>query len=284
MSGKSGSILCFFLLSPLLFTGALNATEIASVMWESDKQIIHVNLDAFPSVWPGWKMYVDGIEIPMEGKSGEPVIRPNAPLNNQPTGLFIGTLPWVSGLTDVNFPCCGTIQFNIPGEGLTNLYNFNLKDFGCKTASKKNCSSEWIVHEGDLIIDGTQTRNIENVKFLQKGNIYVRDRATLILKSSELILARGTVPTIHIYIFVDPSATLIIDNSRIAPQPGQGLACVMNRGEVRMTNSPTSIHYFDMAAGARLTMDNSEMVYTIGGLLQVLDWYRVFLDTQLGVR
>lgn len=263
----------YIVLVSLLFsslpTGTAYATEITNVFWDSNKQIISVSLDMFPTVWPGWKMYVDGVELPMEGGSGKPVVRPDAALSAPPTGLVVGTLPWVTGLTNVSFPCCGTIQFDMPGEGLTNLYTFNVKDFGCVTTSQKSCPSEWTVHDGDLIINGTQTRLIENSKFLQNGNIYVRDTATLIFKSTDLILARGAVPTIHVYIFVDPTATLIVDNSRISPQPGQSLACVMNRGKVQMINSPTSIHYFDMSAGAELTMTNSEMVYTIGGLLQV---------------
>jgi hypothetical protein len=174
------------------------------------------------------------------------------------------------------------MQFDIPGEGLTNLYKFNLKDFGCVTASGKTCASEWTVHEGDLIIDGTETRLIENRKFLQKGNIYVRDTASLILKNTDLLLARGAVPTIHVYIFIDPKATLIIDNSRIAPQTDQGLACVGNRGNVQMINSPTAIHYLDMSEGARLTMVNSEMIFNIGGLLQVGGGTTTIQDSTIG--
>jgi len=144
----------------------------------------------------------------------------------------------------------------------------------------------WAVHEGDLVIQGTETRAIENAKFFQKGNIYVRDHATLVIKSSELMMARGDVPTVHVYIFVDPMAKLIIDNSRIYPPPGGGteggLICVINRGEVRMTDSPTSIHYFDMSEGARLVMTNSEMVFTIGGLLQVTGGDTWVTDSTLG--
>jgi len=244
--------------------------------------IIHISLDSWPGTWLGWTMYVDGVEMPMEGGEGEPVIRPNAPLDQPPTGLIVGTLPWVTGLNDVYFPCCGMIQFSIPGEGLTNVYEFNVRDFGCATTSTKECPSEWTVHEGDLVIEGTETRLIENAKFFQKGNIYVRDTATLIIRNSELMMARGDVPTIHVYIFVDPMATLIIDNSLVYPPPGGGLVCVMNRGEVRMTDSPTSIHYFDMSAGAQFTMANSEMVYTIGGLLQVTGGSTTVADSTLG--
>jgi len=218
----------------------------------------------------------------MEGGEGEPVVRRNAPLDQPLTGLIVGTLPWVTGLDDVDLPCCGTIQFDIPGEGLTNVYEFNVRDFGCATASTKECPSEWTVHQGDLVIEGTETRLIEGTKFVQKGNIYVRDTATLIIRNSELMMARGDVPTVHVYIFVDPMATLIIDNSLVYPPPGGGLVCVMNRGEVRMTDSPTQIHYFDMSAGARFTMANSEIVYTIGGLLQVAGGSTTVTDSTLG--
>jgi hypothetical protein len=60
------------------------------------------------------------------------------------------------------------------------------------------------------------------------------------------------------------------------------LVCVMNHGEVNITDSPTSIHYFDMSQGASLTMINSEMVYTIGGLLQVSGGDIKLVDSTIG--
>jgi hypothetical protein len=231
-------------------------------------------------------MYVDGVEILMEGGAGEPVARPNAPLDQPPTGIIVGTLPWVTGLERVDFPCCGTIQFYIPGEGLTSLYHYNLVDFGCATASKKECLSEWIVHEGDLVIGGQETRLIENEKFSQKGNVYVGDQATLIIRNTEFMMSRGAVPTVHVYFFVDPHAKLIIENSQIHPPVAGGteggLICVINRGEVRMSDSPTTIHYFDMSEGAKFVMVNSEMVNPIGGLLQVTGGETRVVDSTLG--
>ena len=120
--------------------------KITDMPWDSNMKIIGITLEPFPPAWDNWKMYVDGKEMSMEGELGNPVIRPNAPLDRPPTGLNVGTLPWVSPLTEVDFPCCGTIQFYIPGEGFTNEYRFNLIDFGCKTASKKECPSEWVKH------------------------------------------------------------------------------------------------------------------------------------------
>jgi uncharacterized protein YuzB (UPF0349 family) len=261
-------------------TEPIPTIKITDVFWNSNQKIIEITLDPCPSTWSNWTMYIDGEEVSMEGGSGNPVIRPNAPLDKPPTGLIIGTLPWVSPLIEVDFPCCGTIQFDIPGEGLTNEYEFNLIDFGCKTASEKECTPEWIEHNGELVIGGTETKIIENVKYFQKGHIYINDQAKLILKNSQLMMGQGSVPTVHVYIFVDPGASLEIENSSIFPDTG--LVCVINRGTVSITDSPTSIHYFDMSEGAQLTMINSEMVFTIGGLLQVTGGDTTLIDSTIG--
>ncbi|MBC7093307.1 hypothetical protein H5T53_04815 [Candidatus Bipolaricaulota bacterium] len=261
------------------------ATEIIGVTWDPAMHVIHIELDRWPRVWPGWRMYLDGVEIPMESGPGKPVIRPDAPLSQPPTGLLIGTLPWVSGLDHVDFPCCGTIQLHIPGEGLTNSFHFNLHDLGCKTASPRDCPSEWTVHEGDLIVGGGEIRLIEGKKFSQKGNVRIHTGATLIIRDTEFMMARGAVPTVHVYFFVDPGGKLIIENSRIySPSGGtaSGLICVMNRGEVRLIHSPTKIHYFDMSDGARFTMERSEMVNPIGGLLQVTGGETHVVDSTIG--
>ena len=271
------------LLTWLILIGTVQATEITDISWYSDVRVIEITLDAFPSTWGNWTMYVDGKEIPMEGGMGNPVVRPNAALDNPPTGLIIGTKPWVTGLAEVDFPCCGTIQFDIPGEGLTNKYEFNFVDFGCKTASKKKCLSEWTKHYGDLVIEEGETKIIENTKYFQQGNIYVNDEARLLIKNSELMIGRGKVPTIHTYIFVSEKASLKIENSLIFPAPeGGGLVCVFNHGKVDIIDSPTSIHYFDISKGAHLTMINSEMVFTIGGLLQVAGGNIKLINSTIG--
>jgi hypothetical protein len=41
-------------------------------------------------------------------------------------------------------------------------------------------------HEGDLIISGTQTYIVENCKFIQTGNVYLKDQAKLILRNGEI--------------------------------------------------------------------------------------------------
>ena len=130
------------------------------------------------------------------------------------------------------------------------------------------------------MIGGTETKIIENVKYSQKGHIYINDQAKLIIKNSQLMMGQGSAPTVHVYIFVDPGASLEVENSSIFPDTG--LLCVMNRGTVSMTDSPTSIHYFDMSEGAKLTMINSEMVFTIGGLLQVTGGDTTLIDSTIG--
>jgi hypothetical protein len=259
------------------------APSITGIAWDPGNHVVTIGIQPWPKSWSPWTLLVDGVEIPAGEESGAVILRPNAPLDQPPDGLIIGTLPWVTGLDNVDFPCCGSLQFSVPGMGLTNAVDFNLRDLGCVSASAKTCPAEWTVHEGDWIIAGTEEKRIENTKLIQKGNIYVRDAATLTIQNSELRMERGSTPTIHVYIFVDPGATLIIDHSRIYPGPESGgLACVMNRGKTRMVDSPTSIHYFDMSDGATLTMENSAMIYEIGGLLQVTGGSTSVTNSTLG--
>lgn len=142
MARRLSALLLMLMWASLLLGQTSQSVRITDVRWVAAMNVIEILFDSWPGIWPGWRAYVDGIEIPMEGSSGQPVIRPNAPLSKPPTGLFVGTLPWPTGLDNVDFPCCGTIQFFIPGRGLTNVYEYNLRDYGCKTASQKSCPSE----------------------------------------------------------------------------------------------------------------------------------------------
>ncbi|MGD9675807.1 MAG: right-handed parallel beta-helix repeat-containing protein [Candidatus Bipolaricaulia bacterium] len=99
--------------------------------WNAAHGVIAVTLDPFPA-WGTWKMFVDGHMMAMEGGDGEAAVRPNAPLDAPPTGLFIGTTPWLTPLPAGAFPCTGTLQFDIPGEGLTNVFYYDLSGTGCK--------------------------------------------------------------------------------------------------------------------------------------------------------
>ncbi len=269
-------------LSPRQTSSESSAPTITKVYWDSSNRTVNINLQPWPKIWPG-TMILDGKEIPQGETPGGVIYRPNAPLDQLPGGIIIGTLPWVSGLDQVDFPCCGSLQFEFPESGTTNLFEYNLRDLGCDTASTRVCPSEWTVHIGDWIIDGTESEVLENSKMLQKGNIYLRDSATLKIKNSELMMERGNTPTIHVYIFVDPQANLIIDHSKVYPgDTNGGLTCVINHGKTALFDSPTSIHYFDMSDGASLTMQNSQMVFEIGGLLQVTGGTTNVIDSTIG--
>jgi len=132
------------------------------------------------------------------------------------------------------------------------------------------------------VIGGRETKIIENVKYFQEGNIYVNDQAKLIIRNSQLMVDRGNVPTVHVYIFIAPEASLEIEDSSIFPHNGDVLVCVLNEGKVSITDSPTSIHYFNMFEGAQLNMLNSEMVFTIGGLLQVDGGDTTLINSTIG--
>jgi len=112
------------------------ATRITDVLWVAEDGFIEVLLDPFTE-FDGWTMYVNGAPVSMDGGAGGVVVRPNAPIAAA-TGVFIGTEPWVSGLENANFPCSGTLQFDIPGQGRTNEYAFALNKAACCTA--KECS------------------------------------------------------------------------------------------------------------------------------------------------
>lgn len=105
-------------------TTAPTVPQITAVDWDPDMHVIRISVDSWPDVWP-WTMFVDGEEVPLEGGEGKAVVRPNAVLDQSPTGLYVGSLPWVSGLESTDFPPFGTIQFDIPGRGLTNVYEYD---------------------------------------------------------------------------------------------------------------------------------------------------------------
>lgn len=150
-------------------TQLTSAINITNVSWNSDLKVIEVTLDEFTN-WGEWTMYVDGKEMPMEGGVGKPIVRPNATLENLPTGLFIGTDPWITALTNVDFPICGTLQFDIPGKGLTNEYQFNLSGSGCKTVSTKKCQAAVASQESGTQSTTTTTTSTATTEAGKEGN------------------------------------------------------------------------------------------------------------------
>jgi|GEM_PF-6858246 len=120
-----------------------SAPRIVDVSWKPNIRAIEVTFDQFPvDLWSEqWEMYIDNQKKPVAAPQGSPNVRPNAALDQHPTGVLVGTLPWLSSLDATDFPCCGTIRFCIPGIGCTNEMEFNLAGEGCRTASPKNCGS-----------------------------------------------------------------------------------------------------------------------------------------------
>lgn len=70
-----------------------------------------------------------------------------------------------------------------------------------------------IIHEGDLIIDGTQTYVIENCAYIQTGDIYVKDKARLLVENATLVLIMQYDDQNNIYI--QDYAIAEIDNSSV---------------------------------------------------------------------
>jgi len=145
--------------------------NIISMRRDTKTNVIEVRLDAFPSEWGSWKMYLNGKETAMEGGAGQIVVRPNAALDSSPTGLFIGTLPWLTGLDRIDFPMVGSLQFSIPGQGHSNIFHYNLKDQIVDDDPSEENVHPWISYNGDLVIENGETMTIENEKYLQEGNI-----------------------------------------------------------------------------------------------------------------
>ena len=112
--------------------------SITDIQWDNEQHIISIGVDTWPANWSQWTMYVDGIEIPTSEEDGSIAVRPNAPLDQPPDGVVIGSLPWLTNLGQTDFPCCGSLQFDIPDIGLTNPVDYNFSDFGCVTLSKKS--------------------------------------------------------------------------------------------------------------------------------------------------
>lgn len=134
-----------------------------------------------------------------------------------------------------------------------------------------------ITHSGDLVVSGNEKMVIENTRYFQQGNIYVNDEAELIIRDSQFMLGRGDVRTIHVYITVDSSAKLEIENStvfqNIFPEAiGHPTHIVVRTaGRVSITDSPTAIHLLEISGGAHVKIVNSLLVNKNppGGLVQV---------------
>jgi len=78
-------------------------------------------------------------------------------------------------------------------------------EYGFFTPSYENVT----IHEGDLIIDGTQTFLIENCTYIQVGNVFIKDSATLILRKTELFLNLSFGYQYRIWVLNNANITII---------------------------------------------------------------------------
>jgi sulfatase modifying factor 1 len=138
---------------------------IAGMNWDPENHIINIVINPWFSSWPPEAILVNGNEIVFEEGSGA-TIRPNAPLNQPPGGLIIGSLPWVSGLDNVDFPCCGTIQIVLPDFSSTNEFSYDLAGDGCSTASTNVCAPQ-----SNVRVSTTQNNpSLENMVLIPAGS------------------------------------------------------------------------------------------------------------------
>jgi len=72
-----------------------------------------------------------------------------------------------------------------------------------------------IIHEGDLIIDGTQIFTVENCKYIQKGDTYIRDSAKMLIDDATFMIA--TQNDFQYNIYTENHGTIEIDNSTVKP-------------------------------------------------------------------
>lgn len=128
-------------------------------------------------------------------------------------------------------------------------------------------------HQGDITISGKDFLTLENGEFTQFGNIYLKDRARLIIKNAELKISRYERLLNHWKIELGDQSSLEIENSKIIPKKNHDPTLVVvrakDRARIKMLNSPTQIHLFMVEDSAKALVENSEIIGEIGGLVIV---------------
>ncbi len=127
-------------------------------------------------------------------------------------------------------------------------------------------------HRGDINLRGREILVLENGKFEQFGNIYLKGSSKLIIKDSTLKITRYQRLLNHWGIYLENKASLEIEDSELVP--GDETLFIISAGDrasVDMKNSPTKIHLFSMFGSAKAVVENSEIVGEIGGLVSAFD-------------
>ncbi len=156
-----------------------SATAITDITWDGGNHFIEIKIAPWQENYSPTRVLVDGEEIPMGAAEGMADIRPNAPVDQSPDGFIIGTLPWPSGLEDVDFPCCGSLQLSFPDGSMTNAYNYNLANEGCKTTSSKACPSSLSQTDGQIVSGQINQDTLWSGEILVVGDVYVPEGVTL---------------------------------------------------------------------------------------------------------
>jgi len=112
-------------------------------------------------------------------------------------------------------------------------------------------------HEGDLIIDGTQTFVIENCTYNQTGNIYVKDSGNLSLQNAALILSMQYNDQYNIYI--EENATLTIDNSTLNALQWFGSFSLNGRAQAIVKHSTFNNVGITSYQNSNVTIENSTL-------------------------
>jgi hypothetical protein len=123
-------------------------------------------------------------------------------------------------------------------------------------------------HKGDIILKGRDFLRLENGTFKQFGNVYLKDSSRLALRDTTFYISRYQRLLNHWGIYLEDKASLEIKDSKLIP--GKEVLVVVHakdRAKVNMKNSPTKIHLFTMSENAEASVEDSEIVGSIGGLV-----------------
>jgi hypothetical protein len=128
-------------------------------------------------------------------------------------------------------------------------------------------------HEGDLIIDGSQTCIIENCTYIQTGNVYLRDQAVLSITGSIFEVEQEYELEYEIFI-VDYASLAIVESSlssrlnlginlndrarvNVADSTQEGF--IVCYGESQATISNSTVHAIEVGETSRTTIESSRI-------------------------
>jgi len=126
-------------------------------------------------------------------------------------------------------------------------------------------------HRDDITLSGKEVLVLDNKEFKQFGNIYLKDSSKLIIRNATLQITRIRANW-HSGIYPEDYSSLEIDNSIL--RPGEDTGFVVEAREfshVSMKNSPTKVHLFSIWDNASAEVENSEILFDIGGAVGAFD-------------